>query len=66
MTNSPPFSVGDSVRRRGAKDAFGTVVSVFKTLSDEWLVCVECTIEMARGAIYVYAPERVERINNDH
>ena len=43
----------------------GVVVSVFTTLAGQTRIVVECTVPEVAGALHIYNPEQLERIDHD-
>lgn len=58
------MKVGTKVRKVKGYEWPGIVVSVFETLDGKVRYVVECTVPEVRGALHIYAPEQIERVDN--
>lgn len=62
--NEDRMKVGTKVRKVKGYEWPGIVVSVFETLDGKVRYVVECTVPEVRGALHIYAPEQIERVDN--
>jgi len=57
------FKVGDKVEKTSGYKWPGKVVSVFKTLSGERRVVVECTVAEIAGALHIYNEKQLTLVD---
>lgn len=57
------LKVGDRVRKLKGYAWPGIVVAVFQTTAGATRIVVECTVPEVAGALHIYNPEQLERID---
>lgn len=57
------FEVGDKVQKKAGYKWPGVVISKFWTLDDKLRYVVECTVPEVQGALHIYSPEQLRKIN---
>lgn len=59
------MKVGDRVEKRTGYQWPGIVVAMFTTLANGETRCVvECTHPVVKGALHIYAPDQLARVDN--
>lgn len=56
------MKIGDRVKKKSGYPWPGIIVADFRTLSNERRLVVECTVPEVRGALHIYSPEQLERV----
>lgn len=58
------FKVGDRVRKTSGYPWPGVVIMVGTTLAGKTRVVVECTVPEVSGALHIYNPQQLERVQD--
>jgi hypothetical protein len=58
------MNIGDRVEKTKGYKWPGVVVSVFKTLSGQERIVVQCTVPEVYGALHIYNPEQVRVVED--
>jgi hypothetical protein len=57
------MQVGDKVRKVSGYAWPGVIVAVFETLAGHTRYVVECTVPEVSGALHIYSPAQIERVD---
>jgi hypothetical protein len=57
------MQVGDRVQKIQGYRWPGVVVAVFQTLGGQMRYVVECTVPEVAGALHIYAPEQIAKMD---
>ena len=56
------MKIGDTVRKVKGYAWPGVIVADFTNLSGKRRLVVECTVPEVAGALHIYAPEQIEKV----
>lgn len=59
------IKIGDRVEKIDGYKWPGVVVAVFKTTSGERRLVVECTAQAVAGALHIYSPGQLVKLNGE-
>lgn len=57
------FEIGDQVHKVTGYRWPGVVVAVFATTAGKLRIVVECTVPEVQGALHIYSPEQIEKVD---